>query len=388
MRLRWRPGALVLALGCMAVPAGCRHAVSTAPPAPPAVTVARPLVRAIADYLDFTGNTAPVASVTIVARVEGYLEQIHFTDGASVRKDDLLFTIQQEQYEAQLKEAEAQVLAQETARRHAQTELERYSHLLKQDAATQTTVDHWRAQKETAEAALLGAQAQVELAKLNLSYTLVRAPIDGRIGRHLVDPGNLVGAMGQQTSLAVIEQIDPLYVYFTIDERRLLRVRERRAATVAPPLRAEPVAAAFGLLTEDGYPHAGHLDFAAVGVAPTTGTLQVRGLFPNPEHAILPGMFVRVRVHAPFVRDALLVPGAAISFDQQGEYVLIANDRNVVERRSVKTGNQDGALLVIENGLQPNDRVIVDGILQAVPGHAVTPRGLDDPLATAAPAGD
>jgi RND family efflux transporter MFP subunit len=368
---------VLVAIVVVGVAVGCRDNTSgsTASSAPsPTVTVAQPVTQTVTDYLNFTGNTVATDSVTLVARVEGYLEKVHFTDGAQVKKNDLLFTIQQDQYKAQLQQAEAQVAAQQAALSHAKTELARYTGLLKEDAATQTEVDHWRYQRDSAAASLLAAQAQVELAKLNLSYTTVRAPFDGRIGRHLVNPGNVVGAMGQQTALAEIEQIDPLYVYFTINERDLLRVIERVKQTSPAPIQERHIPVYFGLSNEEGYPHEGRLDFAAIGVAPTTGTLQLRGVFPNPDLSVLPGLFVRVRVPALQQRNALLVPGDAVSFDQQGEYLLIVNDKNVVERRSVKIGPQVGDLLVIDEGLKPEDLVIVEGLLQAIPGREVNPQ--------------
>jgi RND family efflux transporter MFP subunit len=345
------------------------------------------VAREVADYIDFTGNTAAIDSVTLVARVEGFLEKIHFTDGANVKKGALLFTIQQEQYKAQLQQALAQVAAQNAALWHAKTEFARYSGLVKQDAATQTEVDQWHYKRDAAVADLLAAQAQVEIAQLNLSYTTVKAPFDGRIGRHLVNPGNVVGSLGQQTALAEINRIDPIYVYFNINERDLLRIIARRkgAAEVAPE---QPIPVYFALSDETGYPHEGRLDFASISVAPTTGTLQLRGIFRNPGLSILPGLFVRVRVSALRKRNALLVPGDAISFDQQGEYVLLANDKNVVERRSVKTGFQVGDLMVIESGLKADDWVIVEGLLQAIPGREVNPqRATGAPSSKAAPAG-
>lgn len=364
--------AMTLAALALATVAGCEKPVS--PPPPPSVTVARPLEQSVTDYLEFTGNTAATDSVTLVARVEGYLQSIHFADGANVHKGDLLFTIQQDQYKAQLQQAEAQVAAQTAALWHANREFARYSSLLLEDAATQTDVDHWHYERDAAQAGLLGAKAQLELAKLNLGYTSVTAPFDGRIGRHLVNPGNLVGTMGQQTSLAQIDRIDPLYVYFTINERDLLRILARYKTMPAIPIVERAIPAYFSLSDEKGFPHQGLLDFASVSVSPTTGTLQLRAIFSNHSRTILPGLFVRIRVPAERQRDALTVPGDALSFDQQGEYLLIVNDQNVVERRGVKAGAQVGDRLVIEEGLKPGDRVIVEGILQAIPGRTVAPQ--------------
>lgn len=365
--------ATVLAMFMLAGAAGCKGNEAPAPPPPPAVTVAQPLTEEIADYIDFTGNTAAIDSVKLVARVEGYLDKIHFKDGAIVRKGDLLFTIQQTQYQAQLLQAEAQVATAKAQLWHASTEYKRYSALLTKGAAAATEVDRWHAERDSAAASLAAAQAQVIIAKLNLSYTEVRAPFDGKIGRHLVDPGNLVGSAGQQTVLAEINRINPIYVYFTINENDLLRITERHPGAHQGMLNNVVVPAYYGLVNEDGFPHEGRLDFASISVTPTTGTLQVRAIFPNATLDSLPGLFARVRIPALQKRDALLVTGDAVSFDQQGEYVLLSGDKNIVERRAVKTGQQMGDKLVIEDGLTADDWVIVDGLLQAIPGREVTP---------------
>jgi RND family efflux transporter MFP subunit len=335
--------------------------------------VAHPLAEKVSDYIDFTGNTAAIDSVALVARVEGYLEKIHFKDGAIVKTGDLLFTIQQSQYKAELAQAEAQVAASKAALWHATTEYARYGALLKKGAAAATEVDHWHYERDSSAASLASAQAQVILAKLNLGYTEVRAPFDGKIGRHLVDPGNLVGTAGQQTTLAEINRINPIYVYFTINENDLLQIVQETPKASYGALNDVIVPAYYGLANEEGFPRRGRLDFASISVAPTTGTLQVRAIFPNDELDVLPGLFARVRVKALQKRDALLVPGDAVSFDQQGEYVLVVDDKNVVQRKSVKTGLQMGDNLVIQQGLAPDDWVIVDGLMQAIPGREVNP---------------
>jgi RND family efflux transporter MFP subunit len=384
-RARSFAGITLLVLTC--VTAGCRAQDDTPAASPPSVTVATPSKEAVARALEFTGNTAASNSVTLVARVEGFLEKIHFTDGARVKKGDLLFTIQQSQYRAQLQQALAQVAAQKAALTHAKTELARYTDLVKEDSAPQTQVDRWQYERDSAAAALLAAQAQVELAELNLGYTEVRAPFDGRMGRHLVDPGNLVGGVGQPSNLAQIDQTDPLYVYFTVDEHDVLQIRAQHRTVAPGTIAASEIPAAFGTLDEEGYPHQGHLDFASLGLAPTTGTLQVRGIFRNPGTQVLPGLFVRVRIPVGAPQESLVIPGEAIAFDQQGEYVLVVGADDVVERRRVETGMQVGERYVIESGLSAGDRIVIEGLSRAVPGRKVTPVAASSATPTPVPAG-
>ncbi|MEJ2069063.1 MAG: efflux RND transporter periplasmic adaptor subunit [Syntrophobacterales bacterium] len=343
--------------------------VYVAPPAPK-VTVSQPVRRGVTDYLEFTGNTKAYNTVQLKARVEGYLEKIYFQDGDLVKKGQLLFLIQQNTYEDKLKQAEAEVLANKARLEHAQTEYARFSRLVLQKAAAQTDVDKWHYERDAAQAAVMNAEAQRDLAQLNLSYTRVTAPFDGRIGRRLKDVGNLVGA-GEKTLLAEINQINPIYVYFNINERDLLRVMSGTKGKAKEP-KKHPVY--FGLADETGYPHEGYLDFAAISLSPTTGTLLLRGIFPNPNYKILPGLFARVRAPLGEPRQALLVPEVAIGFDQLGPYVLVVSNKKVVQRVSVKLGPKEDNYQVVTEGLKGDEWVIVNGLLRAIPGKEVNPQ--------------
>jgi RND family efflux transporter MFP subunit len=370
--MRYRGIALraALAAALLTLAPACERNVYVPPP-PPKVMVAHPLKKNVTDYLEFTGNASAFNTVPLRARVEGFLEKILFQDGEPVKKGKLLFVIQQEQYQAQLQKAEASVLSEKAQLEHAQTEFERYSRLVKQDAAAQTDVDRWHYERDSRQAGVMAAQAQVVLAKLNLSYTQITAPFNGRMGRHLKDPGALVGA-GEKTLLAEINQIDPIYVYFNINEQDLLRVRGKKPPSAEEEQqRKYPVFV--GLADEKGYPRQGYLDFAAISLNPTTGSLQLRAILPNPDAVILPGLFARVRAPIAEEKAALLVPETALGYDQLGAFVRVVNDKNVVERRGVNLGNQVDNDRVVLEGLQGDEWVVVSGLLRAVPGRQVTP---------------
>lgn len=364
---------LKLALAAVVLVMACGEKNTYVPPPPPKVTVAQPVKKPVADYLEFTGNAVAFNAVPLVARVQGFLEKVLFQDGDLVKKGQLLFVIQQEQYEAQLQQAEASVLSSKAQLEHAETEFARYSALVKQDAAAQTDVDKWHYERDSQRASLKSAQAQVILAKLNLSYTKISAPFTGKIDRHLKDPGTLVGA-GENTKLAEINQVDPIYIYFNISESDLLRVRGKTPKTAAAKEDKDkryPVRV--GLGDETDFPHQGYIDFAGISLNPTTGTLQLRAIVANPEIVILPGMFAKVRATSEEKKEALLVPEVAIGYDQMGSYVRIVNEKNLVERRGVKLGVLEGKDRVVTEGLKGDEQVVVSGLLRAIPGRQVTP---------------
>ncbi|MBB3919468.1 efflux RND transporter periplasmic adaptor subunit [Rhizobium fabae] len=378
---------LFVALTGMAILAGCEESSNTyVPPPPPSVRVAQPVQQPITLYFELTGNTAPLNSVDIEARVQGYIQSIDYQDGMMVKKGTKLFGIERNTYQAQLDQAKASLASQQASQVGAQQEYDRQLNLMKQQVTTQTAVDSAKATLDEANAAILNAQANLELATINLGYTEVLAPFDGIVTDHLVDIGALVGISGP-TKLASIVQTDPLYAYFNVSETQVLMIKADLAKqgrtfrqTDLPTIPAE-----LGLQTEEGYPHKGHLDYVSPQLDASTGTLQVRALFDNKDHAMLPGLFVRVRVPVGHNDKALLVRDDAIGTNQLGSYVLALGKDDVIEQKQVKTGQKEGPLRVIESGLDPADLVVIQGIQLAIPGSKVTPEKTEmNPAASAA----
>ncbi|WJR77127.1 efflux RND transporter periplasmic adaptor subunit [Bradyrhizobium sp. NP1] len=346
---------------------------SFVPPPPPKVDVATPLQRAVTRYLDATGNTAPIRSVDLVARVQGFLQSIDYQDGSFVKEGTTLFTIEPETYKLKLDQAQAAEAGAQASLKQAEFDFKRQSDLVARQAVSQATLDTSTSNRDNAQANLQQAQANTRIAEVNYGYTKVAAPFDGIVSAHLVSIGELVG-VASPTQLATIVTLDPIYVNFTVNERDVLRVREeaRRRGLTTAELKTLPLEV--GLQTETGYPHQGKLDYAAPTVNQSTGTLAVRGILPNPDRVLLPGYFVRVRVPFEKQQNALLVPDTALGADQSGRYVLVVNGDNVVTQRKVETGQLEGELRVIESGLKADDRVVIAGLLRAIPGQKVDPQ--------------
>src|SRR5262245_62108473 len=355
-------------------------------PPPPKVTVQLPLQQTVTPYLEATGNAASVNTVKLLARVQGYVQEIKYQDGTAVKKGTPLFVIEPEPYKVQLEQAQAAEEGAKATLINAQAEFTRQEQLQAKDVSTQANLDRARANRDTARAAVLQAQANTQTAEINLGYTTVLAPFDGVVTARQVSVGELVG--GDHTSeLATIVQLDPIWVWFNLSERDVQRGRAQltqQGVSIADLINKAPVEV--GLQTEAGYPHKGLLDYVSPDVNQSTGTLQVRAIFENAKQALLPGYFVRVRVPLR-AQQALLVPEVAVGADQAGRYVLVVNADGIVEQRRVQLGQTTGDMRVIASGLKPDERVIVAGILDAVPGQKVDPQLQAPKSAAAEPAG-
>jgi multidrug efflux system membrane fusion protein len=372
----WRACPVVLAAIAGVALAGCGSRNTYVQPPPPKVVVAQPVQQPVTLYLELTGNTAAFRNVNLVARVQGYLKSIDYKDGATVTNGTQLFGIESDLYQAQLDQAKGQLAHDEAVLAMSQIDLTRYQTLQQQNSiAGQQAQDQAfvvQQNKGTVEV----DQANVKTASINLGYTKVLAPFDGVVTNHLVDLGTLVGASGSTTALATIVQTDPLYANFTASEPQVLSIR-RNLAKQGRSLRTtdlSDIPVEIGLQDEEGYPHKGHLDYTSPQVDSSTGTLAGRALFENKDHALLPGLFVRVRIPIGHQDSALLTRDDAIGTSQEGSYVLVVGPDNVVQRKIVKTGQKEGPLRIIESGLAPGDWVVTEGVQRAFPGAKVEPQ--------------
>jgi RND family efflux transporter MFP subunit len=369
-----RPRKLIGATAALLWLAGCGEQNTYVAPPPPKVSVAVPLQQPVTRYLEATGNTVAVNSANLVARVQGFVQEINYRDGDFVKKGTVLFVIEPESYRLKLQQSQAAEAGAQATLRQAEADFARQTELASRQVASKAALDNATANRDSAQANLQQAQVNTRLAAINVDYTQVSAPFDGIVSARQVSIGELVGA-GSPTVLATIVQSDPIYVNFSISEREVQRIRNemaRRGGATPEQMRQVPVEV--GLQTETGYPHRGTLEYIAPTVSQTTGTLTLRAMFANAARALLPGYFVRVRIPGPQPQQSLLVPDTALGSDQGGRYVLVIKPDNVVEQRKVEVGANVGDLRVIESGLKPDDRVVIGGALRAVAGQKVDPQ--------------
>ena len=373
--LIWRKIPLAAtALLAAATLANCDNRNAYVPPPAPKVTVATPHRGNVTVFLEATGNAAAVNSANLVARVAGFVEVINYKDGDIVKKGTVLFTIEPEIYKLKMEQAKAAEVASQATVTQTDAEYERQATLVKTSAASKSTLDNAVSARDNAHANLTQAQVNTRLAEMNYGYANVSAPFDGIVTARTVSVGEYVGGSTTPTVLATIVQVTPIYVNFNVSEDDVIRVREsmRRRNLTAQDLKKFPIEV--GLQTEQGYPHRGTLDYASPTINTSTGTLAARGILENADRALLPGNFVRVRVPiGDALENALLVPETALATDQSGRYLLIVGKDDIVEQRAVEVGPSEGNQRVITKGLSADDRVIVEGLLRAIPGQKVDP---------------
>jgi len=396
------------------------------------VIVTTPVSESVTSYVEYVGTAQAFEKVELRARVKGFLKQKLFKDGAYVKAGQLLFVIDEEQFQARLEQAEArQAEAQSALRKsenskmrevaQAQLDLDeaqlslarleeaRYQHLVAKNASSREDLDRAEATRKkneaqvasdranleqsradyeanilSAKSALAGARAEVRTAEIDLGYCRISAPIEGRINHREFDVGNFVGD-GQSTVLATIVKTDPIHAYVSLSEDDLLRVESMSRLGRQQDYRTEPIPIEMGLGNEQGYPRQGTVDYLDPSIDSGTGTVRIRGVFPNPDGHVSPGLFVRVRMPLDRRENALLVPERAVSSDQAGQYLLVVADEDKVERRPVKLGTTLGTLREVTGQIKPGDRVVVDGLLRARPGLKVQPKVLapEEVIATA-----
>jgi RND family efflux transporter MFP subunit len=352
--------------------------------APPTVTVSKPIVRQITDYFEFPGQTEAVSEVAIRARVTGYIVKLSFEDGQDVKRGQVLFEIDPRPYQAALEQARGEVARIEAIEDRARADLKRSERLRKSNVVSAEEYEQRVADLKIAKASIASAKAAVTEAELNLEFTKIISPIDGRVSRARIREGNLVQSGNDSPVLTTVVTTDPIYVAFNLDEHALLEYQTLflRAGRELHPGRLKDLKlpVEIGLMTETGFPHKGILNFADNKIDHGTGTMQVRGEFQNKTEYLTPGMFVRVRIPFGEPHQALLVDESAIGTDQRIKFLLVVKkkmvekkEEHVVERRNVQLGRLHDGLRVIEAGIKPDDLVIVKGLQRARPGDVVVP---------------
>ncbi|MGH7193019.1 MAG: efflux RND transporter periplasmic adaptor subunit [Candidatus Saccharimonadales bacterium] len=367
----------VLLIVAIVTMGGCDQiGVELEPTPPPTVTVSQPIAREINDEAEFTGHADAIKAVEIRARVNGFIDRVAFEDGAIVKEGDLLFQIDPRPFDAEVSRDKAALAVAKARATRAAADLARAKRLVRGKTITLEDYDKAIADEAEASAMVKQAQATLDTANLNLEFSTVTAPIGGRVSRAAITKGNLVNATaGSATLLTTIVPVDPIYAYFDVDEATILRHSRNARDKSRPPIPLE-----MELTNETGFPHQGTIDFIDNKLDPTTGTMRVRGVFPNPEGIITPGMFARVRLQSEKKRPALLVSDRAVGIDQGRKYLLVVNAENKVEYREVLTGRLVEGLRAIEKGLLADEWVIINGLQRARPGIAVDVQKSEMPL--------
>ncbi|MGH7178200.1 MAG: efflux RND transporter periplasmic adaptor subunit [Tepidisphaeraceae bacterium] len=363
---------LLCPLVCAVV--GCdKPAPAEAPP--PAVTVARPVQREVIEWDEYTGRLEAVETVEVRARVSGFIEKADFQEGALVKFGDLLFVIDSRPFDAELAKEQAEVLRADAQLQYAINEFRRQEGIRASGAGSELELENARQKMREGEAAVAAAKALVQSAQLNVEWTRVTAPIAGRISRKIVTPGNLInGGAGQATLLTVITSVDPIYCYIDADEQSVLKYARLAREGKRVSARQAEIPCFMQLGDETDFPHQGVVDFVDNRLDPATGTIHGRGVYPNATGWLLPGFFARVRIPGSGRYQALLVPDSAITTDQNQKLLMVVGADNIVHPRPVTLGALFGDFRAIESGIGLDDRVVINGLMQARPGAKVSPQ--------------
>jgi RND family efflux transporter MFP subunit len=356
--------------------AGCNRAQSQnagAPP-PPEVIVGMPVTRLVTDFNDFPGRTEAVKGIDVRARVQGYLDKVLFKEGADVKEGDALFIIDPRTYKADYDRAAANLALAKAHLTRTEADFRRAKELLPMKAIAKSDFDLAQGDRDEAAATVEVAEAALHTSKLNLDFTTVTAPIGGRISRQNIDPGNLV--LADNTILTTIVSLDPIYAYFDVDERTVLKFRELVREGKVKTARDSVAPVFLGLSNEEGFPHEGVINFVDNKLDVMTGTLRIRGVFRNPDGTLSPGMFARIRTLIGTPHEAILVSERALGSDQGEKFVYVLNKKNAVEYRRVQVGALQDGLREVVSGVDKGERIVLDGLQRIKPGITVTPKNV------------
>jgi len=371
---------ILLAAGALLWAAGCKRKSDVAPQQPPTVSVIQPVAREVVEWDEYIGRLESPETVEVRARVSGYLDKVHFKEGKEVKKGDVLFTIDPRPYRAEHDHANAEYQRATSQAELAKNDFERARRLIGTKAISEEDYDTKSKTYTAAQAAVMSAKAALDLAKLNLEFTEIHAPINGRISRAFVTEGNLIssGISGSgATLLTTIVSLDPLYCYADADERAILKYIQLSKEGKRESARDKQIPVEMELANETGFPHKGYVDFLDNRIDPTTGTMRGRGVFTNADHSLSPGFFARIRIPGSGKYSALLVPDRALGSDQAQKFVYVVNAEKKVEFRPVKIGPMIDGLRVVSSGLKPGEQIIVEGLMRVRPGIVVEAKPLE-----------